>query len=372
LTDNMEILVNGRFLTQHPTGVQRYAAGILDAMDRILEERRDISVRVLSPRLSGARPGWRNIVHVEGGNFQGNLWEQLDLPRLSRGKMLFCPGNSSPILSLLRQQSLVVTIHDLSYSYFPDAYSRSFRIWYNVIIPLAMRNAAAILTVSEAERRSIIDHFPAVAPRIHAVANGGWPDGQATPKNADVNRRSDQILYVGSLSKRKNFPVMFEAAVQLSRKRGFRFCFVGGTAATLTASNLTLPGDVAGKIEFLGQIDDLDQLGACYQEAACFMFPSRYESSGLPPAEAMAWGCPVIASDIPALRERCGDAALYCDPDDPTSIVTAIESMMDDVELRNEYRARGYRRASEISWDRCARETLDVICRTAQAESRSN
>ena len=185
--------------------------------------------------------------------------------------------------------------------------------------------------------------------------------------SADVDRPNGYILYVGSLSKRKNFPAMFDAAVHLSRKRGFRFRFVGGTAATLTASNLTLPADMAGNVELAGQIDDLEVLGACYRDAACFMFPSRYESSGLPPAEAMAWGCPVIASDIPALRERCGDAALYCDPDDPASIITAIESMMDNVELRNEYRARGYRRAGAISWERCARETLDTICRVAQA-----
>ena len=72
-------------------------------------------------------------------------------------------------------------------------------------------------------------------------------------------------------------------------------------------------------------------------------------------------GLPGHASDIPALRERCGDAALYCDPNDLASMITAIESMMDNVELRNEYRARGYRRAGAISWDRCARETLDTM-----------
>lgn len=362
----MELIVNGRFLTQQLTGVQRYAVSLLDAMDGILDQRRDISVTVLSPVLSGRKPSWRNIRHREDGRFQGNRWEQLDLPRLSRGKLLFCPGNTSPAVSLLSGQPLVVTIHDLSYSYFPEAYSRAFRAWYNFIIPLAMRKAAAILTVSETERQSIGRYFPAAAARIHAVANGGWPDELPPPAVANTDRPHGYVLYVGSLSKRKNFPAMFDAAVQLSRKRGFRFVFVGGTASTLTASNLTLPEDVSGKIAFAGQIDDTATLGGFYRDAACFMFPSCYESSGLPPAEAMAWGCPVIASDIPALRERCGDAALYCDPNDSASIVSTIESMMDTPQLRENYRTMGFQRAREISWKRCAGQTLDILAGAAR------
>lgn len=364
----MELIVNGRFLTQQVTGVQRYAVSLIEAMDRVLDERRDVSVTVLSPVLEGRRPSWRNIVHREGGRFRGNRWEQLDLPLLSRGKLLFCPGNTSPAISLLGGQRLVVTVHDLSYSYFPEAYSRAFRAWYNFIIPLAMRKAAAVLTVSETERRSIARYFPAASARIHAVANGGWPDEFPPPPTVNADRPDGYVLYVGSLSKRKNFPAMFDAAVHLSRKHGFRFVFVGGTAATLTASNLTLPGDVGDKITFAGQIDDTQALGSYYREAACFMFPSLYESSGLPPAEAMAWGCPVIASDIPALRERCGDAALYCDPNDPAAIVSAVETMMSEAHLRDEYRAKGFERSREISWMQCARETLDVIARASAGQ----
>jgi glycosyltransferase involved in cell wall biosynthesis len=261
---------------------------------------------------------------------------------------------------------VIVTIHDLSYSYFPEAYSRSFRAWYNLIVPLAMRRAMMVLTVSETERQSIIRHFPAVADRIHAVANGGWPDEHSPQPLPAEGRRDGYVLYVGSLSKRKNFPTMFDAAVQLARKRGFHFVFVGGTAATLTASNLTLPDDVREKVRFAGQINDTRQLGSYYRDAACFMFPSLYESSGLPPAEAMAWGVPVVASDIPALRERCGDAALYCDPNDLTSIISAIETMMDSEQLQREYRTKGFQRAQSISWMRCASETLEIACAAAR------
>lgn len=362
----MDLVVNGRFLTQKPTGVQRYAISLLNALDRLLEGRDDLSITVFSPVLSGPKPRWLNIRHREAGRFRGNLWEQLDLPRLSRGKMLFCPGNSSPIISLLRRQPIVVTIHDLSYAYFPQAYSLAFRAWYNLLIPLVMKRATTILTVSEVERQSIIKHFPDVVSRIHAIANGGWPDDHVPMPNE--NQDDGYVLYVGSLSRRKNFPAMFDAAVHLSRTRGFRFLFVGGTAPTLKASSQTIPEDIIGKIRFVGQVDSIEELGNYYRHAGCFIFPSLYESSGLPPLEAMAWGCPVIVSDIPALRERCEDAALYCDPNDQVSMISKIESVMDSEALRQEYRTKGLRQAKSFSWERCASQTLNLIVSSHAAE----
>ncbi len=358
----MEFAINGRFLTQPLTGVQRYASSVLDAMDVLLEDRPDISATVWSPVSCEASPNWRNLSHRKAGRFSGNLWEQFDLPFLSQGKLLFCPGNTSPAASLFSGQPVVVTVHDLSYSYFPEAYSRPFKAWYNFIVPLEMRRATCVLTVSETEKQSIVRHFPVVSSRIRAVANGGWPGDFPLERAVDADPSNSYVLYVGSLSKRKNFPSLLAVAVRLSRRRGFRFRFIGGTASSLTASNLSLPDDVKGLIEFSGQIDDTDQLGRSYSEAACFAFPSLYESSGLPPVEAMAWGCPVIASDIPALRERCADAALYCDPNDLDSMETSIERMMDSAELRADYRSRGYRRSLSITWNQCASETLDAIC----------
>ena len=75
----------------------------------------------------------------------------------------------------------------------------------------------------------------------------------------------------------------------------------------------------------------------------------------------MACGCPVVVSDIPALRERCGDAALYCDPHDAASIAKAVLQIVDDAELRAKLTALGYQRAANCSWAACARETLALI-----------
>ena len=357
----MEIVINGRFLTQRITGVQRYARELVQALDGILETRPETKVTIVSPRLAETPPVWRNIELREVGYLHGHAWEQLELPWHSRGKTLFCPGNTAPVISLLGFQSVIVTVHDLSYKYFPEAYHPAFRLWYGFLVPLVLRRARAVITVSETERRAIIAHYPLAEPRLCAIANGGLPTGLSIAPPEPADHSGNYILYVGSMSKRKNFPRMFEAAAQLARKRGFHFVFVGGTSKSLVTSLPKPPDDIASRITFAGAEDSPAALMSYYRRAACLLFPSLYESSGLPPVEAMACGCPVIASDIPALRERCGDAAIYCDPYDTDSIAAAVERVMDDAELRARLRTLGQRQAANYSWEHCARQTLDVI-----------
>ena len=358
----MHFFINGRFLTQPTTGVQRYAREIVDALDRLFDDMPGVTATVLAPRFDTEPPVWRNVKLQRRGRLKGHVWEQCELPLMCGREILFCPGNTSPVISLLGLQRIVVTIHDLSYSYFPEAYSRGFKLWYGGLIPLEMKRAQAILTVSQTERASIVERFPAVASRIHAVANGGWP-GDQTPEAANLHRDEQTVLYVGSLSKRKNFPALFQVAIALARKRGVRFRFVGATTAALVASEQTVPADVEHLISFEGQINSTAQLAEHYRRATCFVFPSLYESSGLPPVEAMACGCPVIVSDIPALRERCGEDALYCQPEDVEAMECCIESVLDSLTLQAELRERGYRRARRITWEACARRTLELIMR---------
>lgn len=368
------IVINGRFLTQGVTGVQRYARELLRAFDDLLDHRSDIAVRLLTPPIPAADlPPLRNIRHVAVGSRQGHLWEQLDLPRHVGDATLFCPGNTAPVASLLGRGRVVVTVHDLSYLYFPDAYSRGFKLLYNRLIPLILRRADAVVTVSRSERDAIMHHYPFTDDRLVAIQNGGLPVGipEQTPL-ADSNvagsgaaggdrASGGDILYVGSLSKRKNFPGMLQAAIRLARDRGSRFTFIGSVPAGLNATLADIPDDVRDRIRFLGQVNDWDRLLDAYRAADCFLFPSFYEASPLPPIEAMGCGCPVIAGDIPSLRERCGDAALYCDPADIDAIVATVETVLDDPDQRAALRTAGYERARRYSWVQCAQATLDVI-----------
>ena len=360
----MNIAINGRFLTQPITGVQRYARELVQALDSLLDEYPGVAVTVIAPRFSQPAPRWRHIRLRQAGFLQGHAWEQIELPFLARGALLFCPGNTAPLLSLFAGRRVAVTVHDLSYRYFPEAYSVAFRLWYGVIVPFVLRRADPVITVSEAERAAIIQHYPEAAPRLVAIPNGGLPVGYKAESAARADGR--YVLYVGSLSKRKNFPGMIEAARRLAQRRQMQFIFVGGTAGSLARSQADVPGDLKSLISFIGDVESTPQLMSYYHGAACLMFPSFYESSGLPPIEAMACGCPVIASDIPALRERCGEAALYCDPHDIDSITAAVERVIDDATLRARLQTLGYERAGVFSWEACARQTLDAILKTRQ------
>jgi glycosyltransferase involved in cell wall biosynthesis len=353
------LAVNGRFLCQAITGVQRYAHDLLAALDHLLDRRQDIDVTVFSPPLRAGKPAWRNLRLHEAGKLRGHAWEQLELPFLAAGRTLFCPANTAPALSLLGRQHTIVCVHDLSYLYFPDAYSAAFRLLYHCLMPTILRHADAVITVSESERRSIVERYPIVAGRIVAIQNGAPAVAPGT--DSQHSRRKDSVLYVGSLSKRKNFPGMLEVACRLARRRGFRFMFVGGSPAVLSASSVTVPEEVRSLVTFTGQLDDAEAIGRHYDSATCFLFPSFYEASPLPPIEAMAHGCPVVAADIPSLRERCGDAALYCDPHSIESIEHTVERLVDDEALQNRLRALGLRRAGEFTWENCARRTLEVI-----------
>lgn len=355
-----KLIINGRFMTQAVTGVQRYARELVQAIDQILDERKDFEVHLLTPRLKAKLRPYRNIVSREVGRFQGHLWEQFELPRYVRDAILFCPGNSAPVASLLSGRRVAVTVHDLSYRYFPSAYSLTFRLLYNVMIPVVLRKAHAVITVSRSEQASILKLYPYVGDRLWAVQNGGAPEGCAPA----LKKRGETIpcvLYVGSLSRRKNFPGMLETAVKLVRKRPVRFVFVGGTPGALSDSLIEVPAEARSRIEFLGQVNDWESLKTQYQGADCFFFPSFYEASPLPPVEAMACGCPVLSSNIPSLTERCGEAALYCSPDSVEDMCEKIEQLLDDDELRGNLRQKGYERAGMYLWRNCAEQTLDII-----------
>jgi glycosyltransferase involved in cell wall biosynthesis len=356
----VELIFNGRFLAQEITGVQRYAHELLYALDRLAPTRPDIKITVVSPRLHRTPPALKNIPIVQSDRLDGHAWEQIALPFLARGKILFCPGNTAPALSLLTGQQVVVCVHDLSYLYFPTAYSQAFRLVYGMLIPLIFRSARGVITVSESERKSIIDHYPFVKSRLTAIQNGGLMD-ERVPASSGPRGQHGYVLYVGSLSKRKNFPNMFEVACRLARQKGYRFVFVGGTAGGLVASQYAVPNDLTSLIMFAGQINSTSELIKYYEGAHVLMFPSFYEASPLPPIEAMACGCPVIASTIPSLQERCGDAAIYCDPDDVDDIGRCIQRVMDDPSLHEELSRKGKERAALFSWKNCAIRTLDVI-----------
>jgi alpha-1,3-rhamnosyl/mannosyltransferase len=163
------------------------------------------------------------------------------------------------------------------------------------------------------------------------------------------------FLFVGSLEPGKNL-VLLRTAYQQAREQGHHLPDL--VVAGARFAGLASEGEAPRNWHYLGRIPD-SALVHLYRRALALVFPSKYEGFGLPVAEAMTLGCPVICSRVASLPEVAGDAALYADAT-PEAYLTAMRRLLKDGPLRASLQALGRRQASRFSWQRCARETLEV------------
>jgi glycosyltransferase involved in cell wall biosynthesis len=354
------LLINGRFLGRRATGVDRFAFETIRALDQLLELRDPLvaAVRaeiVVPEALAGMANPFRHVGLRASGKGGGLRWEQFALPHAARGRLLLNLCNSGPLLC--RRQ--VTVLHDAAPSRVPDSYSRSFVAWYRLMVPRIGRVSRRVITVSEFSRRELCDAYRIPAGKIGVVSESGehmlrvqQDEGAVAPS---LNGRAF-VLAVGSLNRHKNFQLVAEAA-RLIRDAQFDIVVVGGGDARVYATG---QGALPAFVKYLGYVSD-GELAALYRRAACFVYPSRYEGFGLPPVEALALGCPVIASRLPAVQEACGDAVLYTSPDDPAELAGLLEQITGDAALRARLRERGRARTAELTWRATAVKLIEEI-----------
>lgn len=365
-TNAPEIVVNGRFLMQPVTGVQRVARELVRALDQLVAEgARPVRLRlVCEPGADVSDLGLRSTSVERASGASGHLWEQVVLPRRVRGGHLLCLGNTAPLAALYAGHPTTVMIHDLSYRQFPGAYRLHYRIGHRLMLPFLLRRARMILTVSETEKAVLGSLRPAALKRIRVTPNGGWRDGavqRRAPEYGDAGGCPGYVLYVGSLSQRKNIHGVIEVAIRLAREDGIATLLVGGTSEILSPIASAVPEDVRHLVRFTGPVTDLAELADLYRNAACLLFPSFYEASPLPPIEAMSFGCPVVVSAIPAMTERCAAAAAYCDPDDVEDMLGVVKRTIRDRAWIAERTERAYRHVSRVTWRDQAERVLAAL-----------
>jgi glycosyltransferase involved in cell wall biosynthesis len=356
----VKVAINGRFLSQQITGVQRHARELVRALDCLLADDpaagRDAEVSLLLPPNAVPDLDLRSISPRRVGRLTGQLWEQIELPLHARGSLLLSLANAAP--AALRRQ--VVTVHDALVFAAPETFSRAYRSWYRVLLPLLGRRAALVLTDSEFSRAELARRAGMPAARIRVVP-GGHEHILQTPAAPDILARhglADRryVLAVSSRSRHKNLRAVAEAMALLG-DRDWVYVFAGGGNARIFGDQAeTWPAGVRA----LGYVTD-GELRALYEHAECFVFPSFYEGFGYPPLEAMACGCPVVVSRAASLPEVCGEAAVYIDPADPRDLAAALERVMGDEGLRLDLRRRGLAQAKRFSWGRTARQVLEIL-----------
>jgi glycosyltransferase involved in cell wall biosynthesis len=168
-------------------------------------------------------------------------------------------------------------------------------------------------------------------------------------------------LYVGKIQARKNITRLLRSFEYLKEKRKIEHKLVLVGNGMWESSDLAKAEDrVHDDVIMAGYVNFTD-LPFLYNGADCFVYPSLFEGFGIPPLESMACGVPTVISNTTSLPEIGGDASVYVDPLDVSSIAGGIEQLLDDSRLHAELGQRGRVRASGFSWDRTAQKTLEVF-----------
>ena len=360
------IAINGRFLTQRASGVQRFAAEAIKAIDRLLDG--DFvalkgRVEMLAPCAARDFP-LTNIPLRRVGRFTGYAWEQIEYPLHGTGQLLL----NLCMLGPLAARHQIVGVHDATVLALPNNFSPRFRAAYKFLIPRLCKRSDLVVTVSEFSRREIGKWYGADVTAMPVCFEGGDHITAVAADETVIDRLGLKgrkfFLGVGVDSANKNVKTVVKA---------FQQAQIEGAVLVLTGAkdpkvfgHLNIAG--GDGVRTVGFVSDAE-LRALYEHALALVFPSYYEGFGLPPLEAMTCGCPVIISEQPALMEVCGDAALTCHADDADAIIRHLQAIASDPALRERLAQAGRARAKRFTWEAAARSLLDYCLMLGQQKA---
>lgn len=359
--------INGRFLTQPLSGVQRYGEEIVQALDALLSEghplTRGLSLELLTPPVLTRPLPLAAIEMRRTGTSGGHTWEQLTLPRAPRGGLLSL-ANTGPVAA----RKHIVCIHDVNTRIYPSSYSAQFRALYRVLLPALGRSAARVATVSHYSANQLSAFGIARRNKMAVIPNGHehalrWSGRHSL--NTEKAGGGNTILVIGSPAPHKNVRLLLEMADQLAAA-GLRLAIVGMADPRVFSQNATVTE--APNVLWLGGLTD-NEISALLDDCLCLAFPSFAEGFGLPALEAMARGCPVVVSDRTSLPEICGDAALYAAPTASAAWLAHFQRLKDDQGLRTGLIEKGHAQARRFRWRKSAELYLKLMARVDGLEA---
>jgi glycosyltransferase involved in cell wall biosynthesis len=365
----VRITLDGTPLLGTRTGIGRYVAQLLAALPAVLDKELPgsrLGVTTWSARahrIADLPVGVRQVGPRVPARALRELWTRTSFPPIEalvgrtdvfHGTNFVCPP--------ARHAREVVTIHDLTYLHLAQTVSTD-SLRYRTLVPRALDRGAHVVTPSAAVAEQAREAYGLPAERVTVTPLGVDPSwSRAVPPSPELRERlrlpSDFIVFVGSLDPRKNLPALLEAHSSVRAQHP-------------DAPALVLAGP-AGREPVLARRDGVvttgwlsdDDLRAVVAGARLVVLPSLDEGFGLPVLEALAAGRPVVASDLPVLREVAGALAHYASPHDPGQIAAALVAALEAPDGPDERAARRTH-AAAFTWEACARATVEAYRRAA-------
>ncbi len=311
----------------------------------------------------GYKP-WRMLV------WQGQLL-RMDFSRLVPGAAIF--HATEHLLLPLRDIPTVLTIHDLIFKLFPEHHKKLNYYFLNLAVPLFVRRADAIIAVSQATKNDLMRHYGTPDHKITVVHEAAAPHFRVVPPSevARVRAKYDLperfLLSVGTIEPRKNLTRLVEALANLRKDDRNLSLVVVGSKGWMYDEFFAKVEELGlqSAVRMLGFVPDED-LPAVFRAATIYVMASVYEGAGLPLLEAMACGVPVVSSRESSLPELGADVPRYFNPYDVENMTEVLRLVLTDEPLRAHLAAQGPLRAGRFSWQRAARETLDVYERVVR------
>lgn len=368
----MKIAFDCRSIFKGMGGIGRYALSLLNELAAIDQENEYVCYFT---HLDHPEP-FEFPARFERRVFQAGMiderFDQLILPTLLAEDRIDLYHNPTFAVPVVRGRArTIATVHDVVFRRHPELVEPRLRDYLDRATQRACRHAHGIITVSEFSKREILDLYSVSPARVAVIHNGvelprggGDPPGNGTGLLSEAGLEPEgYVLYVGAIEEKKNLDLLirgFQAACQTGLPPSIRLALAGArNSKTYPLGERLRDSGIGDRVRVLGYVP-ADLLEVLYAHAFAFVYPSLYEGFGFPPLEAMARGIPTIVSDASSLPEVVGDAAIKVDPGQPERMAEAIRSLALDPSVRQEFAARGPRRAAELTWHRSALRHLEL------------
>lgn len=331
--------------TGQKTGVENYSIRLIDALLTLFPD----EITLITPRrLPLDVP--QKIIRLP------RLWTQVRLSaevlgdQALRAGTLFIPSHQMP---LIHPKKTVITLHDVVWKRFPESYSLPSRLYLEWGAKFAVKRAAKIIVPSQTTKDDLIKWYDASPEKIVVIPHGFTPlTDSGVPLPAGLSPHG-YFLFIGRIERKKNLSTLIQAFSRI--KTGHKLVLAGKPG--VGHKEIVAEAAKNPNVMLTGYVEDAVK-AALLKNAFAFVFPSLFEGFGLPLLEAMQFGLPILASDIPATREVAGAAARYFSVGNVEELAEAMEAVIKNTAVP---RAAYQKILESHSWETCADQTAEIL-----------